>query len=82
MPIGKNSIARAAKVTNTQPTAPEAPAVKPVKDQTEKPAVTEHVIANISPEVVEKVTGIKETDPNSEKTKIVQILAPMPDYLL
>lgn len=83
MPVGKSSIKRAAKVTqapkNTQEKNSEA-----MEAETEKQTVTEHVIANISPEVVERVIGHsdKKADVNHPKDGKVAILTPMPDYLL
>jgi hypothetical protein len=43
------------------------------------PAVTEHVIANIDPEVVEKVVGKETPAPKDGKVKVTD---PMPSYLL
>ena len=45
----------------------------------EIPAVTEHVIANIDPEVVEKVVGKETPAPKDGKVKLTD---PMPNYLL
>lgn len=89
MPVGKSSIKRAAKVTQTpedaQKKKPET-VVQPSEaaQAKEQPAVTEHVIANISPEVVERVVGDpkKKEDVNHPKDGKVSILTPMPDYLL
>lgn len=41
--------------------------------------VTEHVIANIDPEVIEKVVGKQEPAPKDGKVKLTD---PMPSYLL
>ncbi len=43
------------------------------------PIVTEHVIANIDPEVVEKVVGKSTPAPKDGKVKVTD---PMPSYLL
>lgn len=70
MPIGKNSIQRASKTGAA------------VKAEPEKTVVAEHVIANISPEVVEKVLpkkGKKKADKNDGKVSLNQ---PLPYYLL
>lgn len=89
MPVGKSSIKRAAKVTQTSEDAqkkkPET-VVQPSEatQAKEQAAVTEHVIANISPEVVERVVGDpkKKENVNHPKDGKVSILTPMPDYLL
>ena len=51
----------------------------PVVAEPEIPAVTEHVIANIDPEVVEKVVGKETPAPKDGKVKLTD---PMPNYLL
>lgn len=51
----------------------------PVVAEPEIPAVTEHVIANIDPEVVEKVVGKETPAPKDGKVKVTD---PMPSYLL
>ena len=92
MPIGKDSIRKrvigsdcaacgectdkaplAEKTTVSAQSAP-APAQKPAS----APAVTESVLTNVSPEVVEKVTGHAEGATSDH----VQITDRMPDYLL
>lgn len=88
MPVGKSSIKRAAKVTQTpedaQKKKPETVQPSEATQTKEQTAVTEHVIANISPEVVERVVGgpKKKEDVNHPKDGKVSILTPMPDYLL
>lgn len=88
MPVGKSSIKRAAKVTQTpedaQKKKPETVQPSEATQAKEQAAVTEHVIANISPEVVERVVGDpkKKEDVNHPKDGKVSILTPMPDYLL
>ena len=49
------------------------------KPETTAPVVTEHVIANIDPEVVEKVVGKETPAPKDGKVKVTD---PMPSYLL
>ena len=49
------------------------------KQETAAPVVTEHVIANIDPEVVEKVVGKETPAPKDGKVKVTD---PMPSYLL
>ena len=49
------------------------------KQETAAPVVTEHVIANIDPEVVEKVVGKETPAPKDGKIKVTD---PMPSYLL
>ena len=49
------------------------------KQETAAPVVTEHVIANIDPEVVEKVVGKEPPAPKDGKVKVTD---PMPSYLL
>ena len=52
----------------------------PVKDDVKSiPAVTEHVIANIDPAVVEAVVGKQAPAPKDGKVKLTD---PMPNYLL
>lgn len=88
MPVGKSSIKRAAKVTQTpedaQKKKPETVQPSEATQAKEQTAVTEHVIANISPEVVERVVGDpkKKEDVNHPKDGKVSILTPMPVYLL
>ena len=50
-----------------------------VGDTLDAPTVTEHVIANIDPEVIEKVVGKQEPAPKDGKVKLTD---PMPSYLL
>jgi len=49
------------------------------KQEPTAPVVTEHVIANIDPEVVEKVVGKETPAPKDGKVKVTD---PMPSYLL
>jgi hypothetical protein len=49
------------------------------KQETTAPVVTEHVIANIDPEVLEKVVGKETPAPKDGKVKVTD---PMPSYLL
>lgn len=51
----------------------------PVVAEPELPAVTEHVIANIDPAVVEAVVGKETPAPKDGKVKLTD---PMPSYLL
>ena len=51
----------------------------PVVAEPEIPAVTEHVIANIDPVVVERVVGKETPAPKDGKVKLTD---PMPSYLL
>ena len=115
MPIGKQSINRVAKKSDTEEIKPveEQQAAKEKKPSTAKkstsgatrtkavkltppevdhtkeesvggdvldaPIVTEHVIANIDPVVVEKVVGKETPAPKDGKVKLTD---PMPSYLL
>ena len=63
------------KETAAKPVAKEA---TPIKEPV-APTVTEHVIANIDPEVVEKVVGKETPAPKDGKVKVTD---PMPSYLL
>ena len=70
--------ARTKTVKLTPPeAAPEQKAVG--GDVLDAPVVTEHVIANIDPEVVEKVVGKETPAPKDGKVKVTD---PMPSYLL
>lgn len=55
MPIGKSSIQRAAKAAGTPKKEPQK--TDAAKTPKQGAQVTGHVIANISPEVVERVVG-------------------------
>ncbi|MBD8985939.1 MAG: hypothetical protein EGR02_01260, partial [Clostridiales bacterium] len=58
--------------------APAQSAPAPAQKPASVPAVTESVLTNVSPEVVEKVTGHAEGATSDH----VQITDRMPDYLL
>lgn len=58
--------------------APAQSAPAPAQKSASAPAVTESVLTNVSPEVVEKVTGHAEGATSDH----VQITDRMPDYLL
>ena len=58
--------------------APAQSATAPAQKSASAPAVTESVLTNVSPEVVEKVTGHAEGATSDH----VQITDRMPDYLL
>ena len=70
----KAPLAEKTTVSERAPLAGKAPAQKPAS----APAVTESVLTNVSPEVVEKVTGHAEGATSDH----VQITDRMPDYLL
>lgn len=73
MPIGKDSITK--RIAKPAPAEP-APAVEPAETKT--PVSATGVMGNVSPEVVEKVTGHPEGKPD----KPVQLFDEMPTYLL
>ena len=93
-PVVEEQPAKAKKPSTTKKSASGAPRTKtvkltppevdpkqeaPVVAEPEIPAVTEHVIANIDPEVIEKVVGKQEPTPQDGKVKLTD---PMPSYLL
>ena len=66
--------------TRTKTVKLTPPKVDPVGDGAlDVPVVTEHVIANIDPAVVEAVVGKETTAPRDGKVKLTD---PMPSYLL
>lgn len=66
--------------TRTKTVKLTPPEVDPVRDGAlDVPPVTEHVIANIDPEVIEKVVGTETPAPKDGKVKLTD---PMPSYLL
>lgn len=90
MPIGKNSIQRAAKTGAAEKVTPETkPAEAPKKEAAEKEPVeikiTENVIPNLSPEVEEMLIGKKskkkKKEPAPDDGKI-PLTKDLPDYLL
>ena len=66
-----------ARTKTVKLTPPEQKAVG--GDVLDAPVVTEHVMANIDPEVVEKVVGKETPAPKDGKVKVTD---PMPSYLL
>ena len=93
-PVVEEQPTKAKKPSTTKKSASGAPRTKtvkltppevdpkqeaPVVAKPEIPAVTEHVIANIDPEVIEKVVGKQTPDPKDGKVKLTD---PMPSYLL
>lgn len=79
----RRSPGRPRKTPQTQtaasgPVAPAQSAPAPAQKPASAPAVTESVLTNVSPEVVEKVTGHAEGATSDH----VQITDRMPDYLL
>ena len=66
---------------STKPAAPKAEKTVAIAPEAKEaiPAVQGHVIANIDPEVVEKVVGKKTEAPKDGKVKVTD---PMPSYLL
>ncbi|MBQ2807275.1 MAG: hypothetical protein IJF08_09510 [Clostridia bacterium] len=77
----KKSTSGATRTKTVKLTPPEVDPKQesPVVTEPEIPAVTEHVIANIDPEVVEKVVGKETPAPKDGKVKLTD---PMPSYLL
>ncbi len=77
----KKSASGAPRTKTVKLTPPEVDPKQeaPVVAEPEIPAVTEHVIANIDPEVIEKVVGKQEPAPKDGKVKLTD---PMPSYLL
>ena len=78
----KKSTTGAARTKSVKLTPPEVDFKQdaPVKDGAlDVPPVTEHVIANIDPEVIEKVVGKETPAPKDGKVKLTD---PMPSYLL
>ena len=67
----------AKKATKSPAAAPEQKAVG--GDVLDAPIVTEHVIANVDPAVVEAVVGKPTEAPKDGKVKVTD---PMPSYLL
>lgn len=87
-PVVEEQPAKAKKPSTTKKSASGAPRTKTVKltppevdtkQEPTAPVVTEHVIANIDPEVVEKVVGKETPAPQDGKVKLTD---PMPSYLL
>ena len=79
----RRSPGRPRKTPQTQtaasgPVVPAQSAPAPAQKSASAPAVTESVLTNVSPEVVEKVTGHAEGATSDH----VQITDRMPDYLL
>lgn len=78
----KKSASGAPRTQTVKLTPPEADHTKetPVESGAlDAPVVTEHVIANIDPEVIEKVVGTPSPTPKDGKVKLTD---PMPSYLL
>ncbi|MBQ5794305.1 MAG: hypothetical protein IIW17_09830 [Clostridia bacterium] len=71
----KKSGSCATRAKTAKPTPPKAD----ITQETTAPAVTEHVIANIDPAVVEAVVGKPTPAPKDGKVKVTD---PMPSYLL
>ena len=77
----KKSTSGATRTKTVKLTPPEVDPKhdSPVAAEPEIPAVTEHVIANIDPAVVEAVVGKEPPAPRDGKVKLTD---PMPSYLL
>lgn len=77
----KKSTSGATRTKTVKLTPPEVDPKQdsPVAAEPEIPAVTEHVIANIDPAVVEAVVGKETPAPKDGKVKLTD---PMPSYLL
>ena len=82
----KKSTTGAARTKSVKLTPPEVDHTKEesvggdvMPQATKAPTVTEHVIANIDPVVVEKVVGKETPAPKDGKVKLTD---PMPSYLL
>ena len=77
----KKSTSGATRTKTVKLTPPEVDPKQdsPVAAEPEIPAVTEHVIANIDPAVVEAVVGKETPAPRDGKVKLTD---PMPSYLL
>ncbi len=69
MPVGKESVQKRVRKTADSPT-PAPKKETPVKAST--------VVGNVSPKVVEKVTG----HPEESKPQVIQVTDDMPYYLL
>ena len=73
------SCATRAKAPKAEVAAQPEKQPEPVAAEPVAPSVQGHVIANIDPEVVEKVVGKKTEAPKDGKVKVTD---PMPSYLL
>lgn len=75
----KKSTSGATRAKTVKLTSPEVDHNQETPAESDAPIVIEHVIANIDPEVMEKVVGKEPPAPKDGKVKVTD---PMPSYLL